>query len=678
LSRNERAAMQVAVIGGGPGGLYLSVLLMEADPRRHVVVYERNRPDDTFGFGVVFSDNTMAFISDKDQRVYPEVIRHGIRWEPIAVRHGGRSIECGGIGFSAIERKLLLQLLQEKARQRGVELRFEAEVPELGELAEENDLVVGADGVNSTIRAELAERFQPSIVQGTSRFTWLGITHRYPSFTFFFARDEHGAWGAHIYPYRDDRSTFIVETDAETWRRAGAEAWSEADTIGHAERIFAGNLDGGRLLANRSLWSGFRTIRNRRWFQDNVVLLGDAAHTAHFSVGSGTKMAMEDALALADALTRYPSVAEALPAYVAERRPRVEHIQRVAAVSQDWWETFRFYLDWPVERLAFHMLTRAQFRFDTLRDRDAGFLAAVESAANGEARRVVGSVRPAYRGDYSGFPGPPHYEALVAAAQDGEPEAVLSELLAVTPEGRISPADLGLWDDAQAEAWQGLLRSVERPVIARLGHAGPRAAMKPRLHAVDTPLTDGWERLAPPLSRPVEERVRDAFAAAAARAIEAGFAGVELHFGHGYLLAAHISPLSNPASFEERARFPIEVLRAVRAVVLRDRRLLVAYSATDWASGGLSAGEAIELARRFMANGADMLEVLGGHTTKAARPPYGPVYQMLIAGKVRNEAPAPVLAAGGVGDLDDVRTVLLSGRADAVALDAVRLGPLGR
>ncbi|HEX6547730.1 MAG TPA: FAD-dependent monooxygenase [Candidatus Dormibacteraeota bacterium] len=650
--------MKIAVVGGGPGGLYLSVLLKDLDPRHQVTVFERNRPDDTFGFGVVFSDNTMGFISAMDQRVYPQLIRQGVRWEPIEVRHGGRVVRCGGIGFSAIERKLLLQLLQQHAAARGVELRFQTEVPALAALGDEFDLVVAADGVNSLLRTELAHHLEPEISEGGTRFTWLGSTHRYPSFTFLFARDQFGEWAVHIYPYREDGSTFIVEADEATWRRAGAESWTETDTIAHAERLFAADLDGGRLLSNRSLWLRFRTVRCRRWFHGNVVLLGDAAHTAHFSVGSGTKMAMEDALALARAITSRGDVADALQAYVSERRPRVEHIQRMAGLSQAWWESFRFNYSWPAPRFAFHLLTRAQMRYDTLRDRDPAFLEAVaaDSGVTDLMSRVAAATPPGS--------GP------VAEASEGC-AFVFSDLLAVAPEGRIAAADRGLWCDEQVEEWRQALAGARTPVYARLNHAGPRASMRPRAEGIDRPLAlerGGWERVTE-----CAPAIRDLFVAAARRALAAGFHGLELFFAHGYLVAAHISPLTHAAPFEERARFPVEVVAAVREVWPRERPLLVAYSATDWAPGGLSAGEAVELARRFRSAGADMIDVLGGQTTARSQPPYAPCYQMFIAGKVRNEAGVPVITAGGVGDLDDVRTILYSGRADMVALDTVRI-----
>jgi 2-polyprenyl-6-methoxyphenol hydroxylase-like FAD-dependent oxidoreductase len=369
--------LDVICVGGGPAGLYLAVLAKYTNSRHRIRVYERNQRDVTFGFGVVFSENTVGFLSEQDRLAYPEIIRACRRWDPFTVVHGGAVVRCRGVGFAAIERRRLLGILREKAEQAGVEIMFEHEVGDLSELGDA-DLVVLCDGVNSIHRDP--DVFGTSVAVGSTRFTWLATTRVFDSLTFFFERSEHGVFGVHAYPYKDGRSTFIVETDEATWLRAGMDGFGEEETIHFCEELFARHLGGHGLLSNASTWAPFRTVRNRRWHAGNRVLLGDAAHTAHFSVGSGTKMAMEDALALAQQLDLVDGeVAPALAAFEAERRPRVERVQRMAATSFDWWEYFRLYVGWQPYRFTFHFLTRSQFRYETLKERDAEFVGRVEA-----------------------------------------------------------------------------------------------------------------------------------------------------------------------------------------------------------------------------------------------------------------------------------------------------------
>jgi anthraniloyl-CoA monooxygenase len=685
--------LRIACVGGGPAGLYLAVLLKRANPDHEVTVYERNRADDTYGFGVVFSENTMGHLSEQDRRSYPEIMEASRRWDPFTVIHGGEVVRCGGVGFAAIERRRLLTILQRQARGLGVDLRFEREVTDLGRL-DDPDLIILCDGVNSRHRAP--ERFGTSIELGPTRFVWLGTTRRFDSLTFFFEASEHGVFGAHVYPYADDRGTFIVETDEDTWRRAGMDTFGEEDTIAYCERLFARHLEGHRLLSNRSLWQRFRTVRNRRWHDGRLALIGDAAHTAHFSVGSGTKMAMEDALALSQALARHPTIEEALTSFEDERRPRVEHIQRMAGTSFDWWASFRHHTSWPAKPFTFHFLTRSQFRYDTLKQRDPGFVAAVEAEAGLDACRRACLTVPPTAADRAGRPGPELEAALVAAAR-GPAGLILAGAAAVTPEGRWSPDQLELSDDAQVAAWSGVLARARPLTAARIGvqlnHAGPRAACRPRAMGLDDPLPEPqWPLLAAsaqrytPRSRQAREmdrsdmaQVADAFAAAARRALAAGFDWLELQFGHGYLVGTFVSPLTNRRTDEYgggldgRLRFPLEVLAAVRSAWPRDRMLAVAISATDWAPAGLAAEEALAAARRMRERGADVLTVLGGQTVWRSTPPYGRCFQMLLSGRIRNEAGVPTMAVGGLTDLDDVKTVLLSGRAQWCRLDHVRL-----
>jgi anthraniloyl-CoA monooxygenase len=656
-------------VGGGPAGLYFAVLAKQANPAHRIRVVERNRPDDTFGFGVVFSENTMGFLTEQDQLSYPEIMAASRRWDPFTVVHHGEVVRCGGVGFSAIDRKRLLNILQDQARRAGVELSFQADVRDLHEF-DGCDVVALADGVNSVHREALADQFGTWIEYGPTRFTWLGTTKSFDSLTFFFEQSEHGAFGVHIYPYADDRSTFIVETDEATWLRAGMDRFSEQDTIRYCEDLFAKHLEGHTLLSNRSLWNQFRTIHNRRWHVGNRVIMGDAAHTAHFSVGSGTKMALEDGLALAQQLARQVGdVPAALAAFEAERKPRVEHIQRMAATSLDWWSTFRHYVDWKPRQFAFHFLTRSQFRYDTLRDRDPGFLKAVEEE--------VGTQWLAERTVSRGEAGPATLHLLGFAA--------------VSASGRIA-ADDRLVDAWRDDLWAARTKWPDRRMGLQLVHAGPRGACHERAVGLDDPLpvSAAWPLVSasslpyvPGVTVPAEldeggmDRVSSEFRTAAAQVAELGFDWLELQFGHGYLLGTFLSPLTNRRTdrhggeIPNRLHFPVSLLKAVREVWPRERMLAVAINAADGAPGGTTIEDAKAIGGALRDAGADVITVLSGQTVWRSAPVYGRVFNMLAAGKLRNECGIPTMSAGGITDGDDVRSVLLSGRADYVRLDAI-------
>ena len=662
--------MRIVCIGGGPGGLYFSILAKRANPAHKVTVYERNRPHDTFGFGVVFSDATMDFLARQDQGTYRDLMKRVTRWDSFTVIHRGRVNSVRGIGFSAIERRQLLLLLQQQARDLGVELLFQHEVTDPNAHLTA-DLVIGSDGVNSVVRSALAQHLRPHIEVGPTHFSWLGTDRPFDSLTFFFEANEHGRFGAHVYPFAPDRATFIVETDAETYRRAGAARFTEADTTAYCERLFTSQLGGHRLLSNRSQWQRFRTVRCASWHHENVVLIGDAAHTAHFSVGSGTKMAMEDALALSRALERSPGdVPGALIAFEQDRRPRVNHIQAMARTSFDWWSTFRHYVDWPPAKFGFHFITRSQFRWDTLVGRDASYLRSVEAAAGIDVRSRVMAVEPA-GGDRS---------ELVRLASSHP--LTLTRLLPVSDQGRITPDD-GRLDDYADLACRFRLG-------AQLSHAGPRGACLPRRFGTDRPLpaAEGWPLLAAsavrytpasalpqPMNRSDMEHVREDFAEAARRAACLGFRFLQLQFGHGYLLGTFISPLTNRrrdqygGGIGNRMRFPLEVLQAARAEFPGE--LAVAISATDWQVGGLTETDMLAAARLLKDDGADFVTAMGGQTTSQSKPPYGRCFQMHLAGKIQNHAAVPAIAAGGITDLDDAKTVVLSGRAERCLLDSL-------
>jgi anthraniloyl-CoA monooxygenase len=634
------------------------MLAKRGDPSHQVTVYERNRPDDTFGFGVVFSEKTMNYLREQDQATHDEILANANAWDPIEVRIHGQVLSCGGIGFWAISRKRLLDILQRGAAGQGVELRFETEVRDPDTLLAENDLVAAGDGVNSVFRNHWAEHFRPQVENGRTIFAWYGAAFRFPCFTFLFEENEAGRFCAHIYPYEDNRSTFIVEMDPETWRRAGleesnraAQAPGESDMQGleYFERLFARHLEGRALLANNSKWAAFRTVRNRSWHHRNLVLMGDAAHTAHFSVGSGTKMAMEDAIALAFSLHQNPGdIERTFTAYETERRPRVEAIQRASRPSLRWYEQFRHYWSFPAEQFAFHFLTRGNLDYRELRERDPLFV-----------ERVEDSVGPGLE---------PIAERIIRSSD-------LTELVAVTPDGRLHP---GTPTQPPAPA--------SAPIL-QLGHAGPRGAVRPPSDGVDLPLGDaGWDLLAASprpytrqsrtpreMSRADMVVVRNAFVRSAAAGADAGYSKLLLQLAHGQLLASFLSPLSNRrtddygGSLANGIRYPLEVVQAVREAWPRE--LWVAISASDWLPGGFSDDNAVAFARELKAAGADLLLIESGHAVAEAIPWYGRCFNAQFGDRVRNEVGVRTAVAGGILSLDDARNVLLAGRADLVLAD---------
>ena len=639
------------------------MLAKRGDPSHQITVYERNRPDDTFGFGVVFSEKTMNYLREQDGATHEEILANANAWDPIEVRIHNEVLSCGGIGFWAIFRKRLLDILQRGAARQGVELRFETIIGDPEALLAENDLVAAGDGVNSIFRGRWSEHFRPSVETGRTVFAWYGAALRYASFTFLFEENQHGRFCAHIYPYEADLSTFIVEMDPATWRRSGLEesnravqAPGQSDLYGleYFERLFAKHLDGRRLLANNSKWAAFRTIRNRTWHHQNLVLMGDAAHTAHFSVGSGTKMAMEDAIALAFSLNQNGGDLErTFAAYETERRPRVEAIQRASRPSLRWYEQFRHYWDFRTERFAFHFLTRGNLDYRQLKEGDPDFVVRVENA-----------LRPLLE---------PIRERIIGPSE-------LTDLVAVTPDGRLHP-DTPTRPPELAAA-----------TILQLGHAGRRGAVRPPVEGADLPLgADGWELVAAsplpytPFSRTPRamdrtemNRVRDAFVGMAVIGRKADYPRLLVQAARGQLLASFLSPLSNRredeygGSLENRLRYPLEVVRAVRAAWPRE--LWVALSATDWLPAGFDDDDAVAVARELKAAGVDVVVVESGHAVAEAIPWYGRCFNAQFSDRVRNEVGVRTAVAGGILTMDDARNVLLAGRADLALADRELFG----
>ncbi|MDK9496457.1 bifunctional salicylyl-CoA 5-hydroxylase/oxidoreductase [Streptomyces katrae] len=707
------SSMRVAVVGGGPGGLYTAALL--ARQGHAVELWERGAPDDTFGFGVVLSDETLGGIERADTVVHAALAAEFVRWDDVDVVHRGRLLTSGGHGFAALGRRRLLEILHERCAGLGVRLRFRAEAPDAFALAGAYDLVVAADGVHSATRASGAAHFRPTETPGRCRYVWLAADFAFDSFRFEIAETEHGVMQLHGYPYAPDSSTVIVEMREEVWRAAGLDLCDEAESASRCAKTFAEALHGRPLRGNRSAWTRFRTVVNAHWSHGNVVLLGDAAHTAHFSIGSGTKLAVEDALALAEALDRRPDVPSALAAYEEERRPAVASTQRAAAASMRWFEDLAGYVDQPARQFAFNLLTRSRrVTHGNLRLRDERFTRAVErdfgcpEAADGTGtppmftpftlrgltlrNRVVVSPMDMYSAE-EGVPGDFHLVHLGGRALGGA-GLVMTEMVCVSAEGRITPGCAGLWTAEQAAAWKRIADFVHTsaPGTAlgvQLGHSGRKGSTRLMWEGMDEPLPDGnWPLVAASalpyragvsaVPRALEAAdlaaIRSDFAAAAVRAADCGFDLLELHCAHGYLLSGFLSPLTNHRDdayggpLENRLRFPLEVFDAVREVWPGDRPMTVRLSATDWAPGGTTPEDAERIAAAFAAHGADAVDVSTGQVVAEEVPEYGRSYQTPYADRIRNALGVPVIAVGAISSWDDVNSLLLAGRADLCAL----------
>ncbi|WP_328447085.1 bifunctional salicylyl-CoA 5-hydroxylase/oxidoreductase [Streptomyces sp. NBC_00386] len=707
--RVKAGARRVAVIGGGPGGLYAAALLKRLDPDREITVWERNAPDDTFGFGVVLSDETLGGIEHADPVVYAALQAEFVRWDDIDIVHRGVRHTSGGHGFAALGRRRLLEILHERCRSLGVDLRFSAEAPPVDELMAAYDLVVAADGVHSLTRAAHAEWFRPSVEEHRCRYVWLAADFAFDAFRFEIAETEHGVMQLHGYPYSAGASTVIVEMREEVWRASGFADLDEQESIERCGKIFADALGGRPLRANKSTWTTFRTIVNDRWSHGNLVLLGDAAHTAHFSIGSGTKLAVEDALALTACLEEQPSLEEALAAYEEERRPVVASTQRAARASLDWFENLGRYLGQPTRQFAFNLLTRSRrVTHDNLRLRDPRFVAAVEREFRCPPgtppmftpfrlrgltlrNRVVVSPMDMYSA-VDGVPGDFHLVHLGARALGGA-GLVMTEMVCVSAEGRITPGCAGIYTARQADSWRRIVDFTHRQapgtaIGLQLGHAGRKGSTRLMWEGIDEPLPDGnWPLVAASplpykpdsqtprqLSRAQLTDLREQFTAAACRAARCGFDLLELHCAHGYLLSGFLSPLTNlrtdayGGSLEKRLRFPLEVFDAVRAVWPAERPMTVRISATDWAEGGTTGDDAVAIARAFAAHGADAVDVSTGQVVADERPEYGRSYQTPYADRIRHETGIPVVAVGAISSWDDVNSLILAGRTDLCAL----------
>ncbi|OXM65411.1 bifunctional salicylyl-CoA 5-hydroxylase/oxidoreductase [Amycolatopsis vastitatis] len=717
--------MRIAVIGGGPAGLYFAALVKQLGPGHDITVWERNAPDDTFGFGVVFSDETLGGIEHADAAVHDAMRAEFARWDDIDVHYRGTVTTSGGHGFAAMSRKRLLGILQSRCAELGVGLHFREEAP--ADLSG-YDLVVAADGVNSAMRARYAETFRPSVETRRCRYIWLGTDLVFDAFKFYVLETPAGIMQIHGYPYGRDGSTFILEVQEDVWQRsfgpiAAASlppGQSDEKSIALIRELCADVLGGHRIMANNSKWVSFGTVRCETWVHDNVVLLGDAAHTAHFSIGSGTKLAMEDALALAACLHENEGVAAALKAYELERRPVVTSTQRAAQASLEWFENIAQYAHQEPPQFAFNILTRSRrVTYDNLRLRDPEFAAELDhwfARSLGTTsrppmfqpfklgslelpNRIIVSPMDMYSA-VDGAPGDFHLVHLGSKALGGA-GLVMTEMVCVSPEGRITPGCGGLYTPEQEAAWKRIVDFVHAQTPARigvqLGHSGRKGSTKLMWDGIDEPLPSGnWEVCAPS-ALPYSERnqvprelsttdlaeIRSQFVACAEAAARAGFDVLELHCAHGYLLSSFLSPLTNHrtdsygGSLENRLRFPLEVFDAVRAAWPAERPMTVRISATDWCEGGIDADDAVEIARAFAAHGAAGIDVSTGQVVSEESPQYGRSYQTPYADRIRNEIGEEygiaVIAVGAISSYDDVNSLILAGRADLCALGRTHL-----
>jgi len=716
--------MKVAVIGGGPAGLYFALLLKKGFPSDEIVVYERNRADDTFGFGIVLSDETLGNLRVADEESWREIRDNFSYWDDLYTHYEGEVLRSTGHGFSGVERLALLKILQKRCEELGVDVRFGEEAPDVAGLAASTDLLIGADGANSAVRDALKDRILPRVDLRTNRFVWLGSTLPLPGFTYFFVKDASGGvWSVHSYQYKRGASTIVVETSAENFARSGLDEADEKATASFLEGLLADFLRGHPLSVNRSIWRRFPTIRCKSWHHQNVVLLGDAAHTAHFSIGSGTKLALEDAIALFGAVSEQRNnIPEALAIYETRRREEVEKTQHAADVSLRWFETVHRL--WGMEPIQFNysLLSRSkQITHENLRMRDPALVEDIErwfqqdnsmqavSETRDNARprppmftplrlrsvelanRVVVSPMCQYSAE-DGLPNDWHLMHLGSRAVGGA-GLIVTEMTVVSRDGRITPGCAGMYQPAHVRAWKRIVDFVHQHSAAKiclqLGHAGRKGSTQLGWDDMDRPLKTGnWSLISASaipyfpdsqvpreMTRDDMDQVRDQFVAAAGSANESGFDMIELHLAHGYLLASFLSPVTNRriddygGSLENRMRFPLEVFDAVRRRWPSDKPISVRLSATDWIEDeGLTGEDAVQIARMLKEHGCDLIDVSTGQTSPDSRPVYGRMYQTPFAEQIRAEVGMPTMAVGAITSADQVNTILASGRADLVAL----------
>ncbi|MCB0956127.1 MAG: bifunctional salicylyl-CoA 5-hydroxylase/oxidoreductase [Ilumatobacter sp.] len=717
--------MKVLCLGGGPAGLYFAISMKLRDPAHEVTVLERNKADDTFGWGVVLSDDALGRMERNDPQSTAAIRDEFAYWDDIAVVHHGRRTVSGGHGFAGIGRMKMLLLLQDRARELGVDLRFQTEFRSAEEYRHDYDLVVAADGINSLVRKEYEAEFRPDIDMRLCKFIWLGTHQKFDdAFTFIFEPTEHGWMWMHAYQFDADTATAIVECTQQTWDAWGFEDMSKEETIATCERVFAAHLGGHSLISNANhlrgsaVWMNFPRVICERWHHENVVLMGDAAATGHFSIGSGSRLAFDSAIALAEYLHSEPTMEQAFERYQEERRMEVLRLQSAARNSLEWFEQCERYLDMDPVQFNYSLLTRSQrISHENLRLRDPDWLRQAEDWFQAQAggtpgrapmfapfrlqdmelvNRVVVSPMAQYRA-VDGCPTDWHFAHYAERAKGGA-GLLYTEMTCVSPEGRITPGCPGLYAPEHEAEWARLVRFVHGETAAKvccqIGHSGRKGSTQVGWEDADRPLPDGnWEVMSASavpwspasqvpraMTRADMDRVTAEFVAAAEMAERAGFDMIELHAAHGYLLSSFISPVSNVrtdeygGSLENRMRYPLEVLGAMRAVWPAQKPMSVRISAHDWLDEhGVTPDEAVEIARRFHAAGADIIDVSAGQTSEDARPVYGRMFQTPFSDRIRNEAGIATMAVGNITDHDMVNGILMAGRADLVCLARVHL-----
>ena len=736
--------MKIVILGGGPAGLYSGLLIKKTNPAHDITIIERNAAYVTYGWGVVFSDRTLASFQRADNKTYEQITDQFVIWDAIDVYYRDQKISCGGHVISSISRKSLLNILQRRCLELGISIQFSHEINNLAEIGD-YDLLIAADGLNSIVRKTYESSFKPSLEYGKARYIWLGADKVLDAFTFIFRENEHGLFQVHSYPFNGTMSTFIVECDEATWLKAGLDRANEVQSLAYCQQLLADNLDGATLLSNNSKWINFPTLKTRYWHHKNIVLLGDAIHTAHFSIGSGTKLAMEDAIALASTLEQHTDLETALNEYELERKLVVEIFQRAARESQAYFETLKRYLNLDPVQFTFNLLTRSgRITYDDLRLRDPRFGDMVDRWSLQKASSMLSTTPGCHpervsrspersEGEGSVVAPPPLFTPLrlrnitlpnrvvlsplsTCAAQNGMPGEeyiqqmrsaasggaglVVTEHIAISAEGRITPESAGIYNANHIQAWKQIVDFIHSQTPAKvaihLNHAGRRGSTRPRAKGLDRPLREGnWPLLSAspipytPNSQVPEDmhradmdHMRDDFVLAARRAHEAGFDLVQLNIAHGYLLASFISPLTNQrhdeygGDLEHRMRFPLEVFDAVRAAWPQDKPLSVTISASDCAKGGFEVEDAVIVARMFKDHGCDIIAVVTGQTTIDSEPAYGRGFLTPLSDRVRNEAGILTIVGGYLTTSDEVNTILAAGRADLCIMNAPQLNDL--
>ncbi|SES69689.1 bifunctional salicylyl-CoA 5-hydroxylase/oxidoreductase [Paracoccus homiensis] len=712
--------MKILCLGGGPAGLYFAISMKLRDPAHQVTVLERNRANDTFGWGVVLSDDALERMQRNDPQSTQAIRDNFIYWDDIAVIRDGHRDVSGGHGFAGIGRKKMLTLLQDRARELGVDMRFETEFGSAESSAADYDLVVASDGLNSKVRSEYQDVFKPDIDMRLCKFIWLGTHQKFnDAFTFIFERTEHGWLWAHVYQFDDDTATFIVECSQQTWDSFGFEGMSKDQIVETCRSVFADHLGGHDLMSNAAhlrgsaVWMNFPRVICDRWYKDNVVLMGDAAATGHFSIGSGTRLAFDSAIALAEYLHSEPTMQRAFARYQEERRLEVLRLQSAARNSLEWFEEVERYFDLHPIQFTYSLLTRSQrISHENLRLRDPDWVRRAEDwfqqQVGGQAGRapmfapyrlrdmtLKNRIVVSPMAQYKAVEGKPTNWHLVHYGERAKGGAglVYTEMTCVSPEGRITPGCPGLYAPEHEAAWREITDFVHQETDARIccqiGHSGRKGSTRIGWQGMDQPLPDGnWPIMSASdlpwsagnavpqeMTRAQMDQVRDEFVAATRMAERAGFDMIELHAAHGYLISSFISPVSNRrgddygGSLDNRMRWPLEVFAAMRAVWPQGKPISVRISANDWIGDhGVTPEEAVQIARMFREAGADIIDVSAGQTTPDARPVYGRMFQTPFSDRIRNEAGIATMAVGNIYEPDHVNSILMAGRADLVCL----------